>query len=153
MSNSGKHVKIRLREKVVSHINSFLLMTVGTAGKIWLAVLVVIVVGVIFAVLFGIPAYNRYQRVLNQQNEIRVNEMKIHQTEQLVKVEQQKAQIKIEEAKGIAEAQKIINTTLTDRYLQHEAIQAQMEMANSPNHTQIYIPVGTNGIPLIKTIE
>ncbi len=128
-------------------------MTVSTTGKIWLAVLVVIVVGVIFAILFGIPAYNRYQRVLNQQNEIRVNEMKIHQTEQLVKVEQQKAQIKVEEAKGIAEAQKIINTTLTDRYLQHEAIQAQMEMANSPNHTQIYIPVGTNGIPLIKTIE
>ena len=128
-------------------------MTVSTTGKIWLAVLVVIVVGAIFAILFGIPAYNRYQRVLNQQNEIRVNEMKIHQTEQLVKVEQQKAQIKVEEAKGIAEAQKIINTTLTDRYLQHEAIQAQMEMANSPNHTQIYIPVGTNGIPLIKTIE
>jgi len=128
-------------------------MTVSTTGKIWLAVLVIIIVGVIFAILFGIPAYNRYQRVLNQQNEIRVNEMKIHQTEQLVKVEQQKAQIKVEEAKGIAEAQKIINTTLTDRYLQHEAIQAQMEMANSPNHTQIYIPVGTNGIPLIKTIE
>ncbi len=128
-------------------------MTIGTAGKVWLAVLVVIIVGIFFAVLFGIPAYNRYQRVLNQQNEIRVNEMKIHQTEQLVKVEQQKAQIKVEEAKGIAEAQKIINTTLTDRYLQHEAIQAQKEMANSPNHTQIYIPVGTNGIPLIKTIE
>jgi regulator of protease activity HflC (stomatin/prohibitin superfamily) len=42
------------------------------------------------------------------------------------------AEIRIEEAKGIAEAQKIINTTLTLNYLQHEAIQAQLKMAKSP---------------------
>ncbi len=59
------------------------------------------------------------------------------------------AEIRIEEAKGIAEAQRIINTTLTANYLQHEAIQAQQIMANSPNHTTIYIPVGNNGIPLV----
>jgi regulator of protease activity HflC (stomatin/prohibitin superfamily) len=44
------------------------------------------------------------------------------------------AEIRIEEAKGIAEAQKIINATLTQNYLQHEAIQAQLKMAESPNH-------------------
>ena len=60
------------------------------------------------------------------------------------------AEIKIEEAKGIAEAQKIINATLTTNYLQHEAIQAQLKMADSPNHTTVYIPSGTNGIPLVK---
>ncbi|WP_418346770.1 SPFH domain-containing protein [Shewanella psychrophila] len=60
------------------------------------------------------------------------------------------AEIRIEEAKGIAEAQKIINTTLTANYLQHEAISAQRHMADSPNHTTVYIPVGTNGLPLIK---
>lgn len=64
-------------------------------------------------------------------------------------IAQQDAQIKIEEAKGIAEAQKIINSTLTANYLQHEAIHAQLKMADSPNHTTVYIPVGTNGIPLI----
>jgi regulator of protease activity HflC (stomatin/prohibitin superfamily) len=63
------------------------------------------------------------------------------------------AEIKIEEAKGIAESQKIINATLTSKYLQHEAIQAQREMANSPNHTTVYIPVGSNGIPIIYTVE
>lgn len=62
------------------------------------------------------------------------------------------AAIKIEEAKGIAEAQKIINATLTENYLQHEAIQAQLKMASSPNNTTVYIPAGTNGIPLIKTM-
>lgn len=61
------------------------------------------------------------------------------------------AEIRIEEAKGIAAAQKIINTTLTSNYLQHEAIQAQLKMASSPNHTTVYIPSGENGIPLVKT--
>jgi len=61
------------------------------------------------------------------------------------------AEIRIEEAKGIAEAQKIINATLTPNYLQHEAIQAQRAMANAPNHTTVYIPVGTNGLPLVHT--
>ncbi|MBV0932637.1 SPFH domain-containing protein [Marinobacterium weihaiense] len=60
------------------------------------------------------------------------------------------AEIRIEEAKGIAEAQRIINATLTANYLQHEAINAQLKMAESPNHTTVYIPVGTNGIPLVK---
>ncbi len=63
------------------------------------------------------------------------------------------AEIKIEEAKGIAKSQEIINKTLTKNYLQHEAIQAQMAMANSENHTTVYIPAGTNGIPLVKTVE
>ncbi len=61
------------------------------------------------------------------------------------------AEIRIEEAKGIAEAQRIINETLTTNYLQHEAINAQVEMADSPNHTTVYIPVGSNGIPMVFT--
>lgn len=60
------------------------------------------------------------------------------------------AEIRIEEAKGIAAAQKIINATLTENYLQHKAIQAQLKMASSPNHTTVYIPAGMNGIPLVK---
>jgi hypothetical protein len=120
----------------------------------WITVLFIILLCVltILAALFGLPALHRYQRVQNAHNEIIVNEMIIKQTEQLVNVEKQRAAIRIQEALGIAESQKIINATLTDRYLQHEAIQAQLKMANSPNHTQIYIPVGTNGIPLVKTI-
>lgn len=116
------------------------------------------------ACMYGCPAYSRNQAVKDANNAILIsqknannqtilNEIKIAQTQQLVQVEQQKAQIRVEEAKGIAASQQIINATLTDRYLQHEAIQAQLQMAGSPNHTQIYIPVGTNGIPLVKTIE
>jgi regulator of protease activity HflC (stomatin/prohibitin superfamily) len=64
-------------------------------------------------------------------------------------IAQRDAEIRVEEAKGIAEAQRIINATLTANYLQHEAIQAQRTMANAPNHTTVYIPVGTNGLPLV----
>jgi hypothetical protein len=63
------------------------------------------------------------------------------------------AELRVEEAKGIAEAQRIINATLTPNYLQHEAIEAQLRMADAPNHTTVYIPVGTNGIPLVEQLQ
>lgn len=107
----------------------------------------------IAAAMFGLPAYSRYQARQNEANQIRINALRIQQTEQLVQVEKQKADIRIVDAQGIARAQSIINATLTDRYLQHEAITAQEHMASSPNHTTIYIPAGQNGIPLVKTID
>jgi regulator of protease activity HflC (stomatin/prohibitin superfamily) len=67
--------------------------------------------------------------------------------------ERKEAERKIIEAEGIAKAQEIINKTLTQAYLQHEAIQAQMKMADSPNHTTVYIPVGDNGIPLVRVLS
>jgi hypothetical protein len=109
--------------------------------------------GCILGLMYGIPAYSRYQQRAAAENQVAVNNIRIQQTQQLVQVEQQKAQIRIADANGIAESQRIINTTLTDRYLQHEAIQAQEQMAGSPNHTEIYIPVGNNGIPLVKTVD
>jgi regulator of protease activity HflC (stomatin/prohibitin superfamily) len=66
--------------------------------------------------------------------------------------EEKEAERRIIEAKGISESQEIINKTLTPAYLQHEAIQAQMQMSNSPNHTTVYIPSGDNGIPLIRIL-
>jgi len=67
--------------------------------------------------------------------------------------EKQEAERKVIEAEGIAKAQEIINKTLTPAYLQHEAIKAQMKMADSPNHTTVYIPSGDNGIPLVRVLE
>ena len=107
----------------------------------------------ILGIAFAAPAYSRYQARQNAANQIQLNALRIQQTAQLVEVEKQKADIKIIEAQGIARAQQIINATLTDRYLQHEAIQAQEKMADSPNHTTIYIPSGQNGIPLVKTVD
>lgn len=89
----------------------------------------------------------------NANNEVLVNEIRIKQQEQLIQVEKQKAEIRVVDAEGIAKAQAIINQSLTDKYLQHEAIAAQAAMVNSPSHTTVYIPSGQNGIPLVKTTE
>jgi regulator of protease activity HflC (stomatin/prohibitin superfamily) len=55
------------------------------------------------------------------------------------------------QAQGIANAMQIIRGQLNDRYIQHEAIEAQKTMVNSPNHTVVYIPVGPMGVPLTGT--
>ena len=43
----------------------------------------------------------------------------------------------------------VVQQKLTPMYLQHEAIQAQAAIIDSPNHTTIYIPVGNLGVPLV----
>lgn len=80
-------------------------------------------------------------------------EQEAEQMKFILDKERKEAERRIIEAEGIAKSQEIINKTLTKEYLQHEAIQSQMKMANSPNNTVIYIPVGTNGIPLVKMTE
>ena len=55
------------------------------------------------------------------------------------------------QAAGIANAMQIIRGQLNALYVQHEAIEAQKLMVNSPNHTTVYIPVGPMGVPLTGT--
>jgi regulator of protease activity HflC (stomatin/prohibitin superfamily) len=55
------------------------------------------------------------------------------------------------QAQGIANAMEIIRGQLSGMYIQHEAIEAQKAMVNSPNHTVVYIPVGPMGVPLTGT--
>lgn len=106
---------------------------------------------VIVGLAFGLPAFGRYQARQEAQNQVAINTIIIQQQEQNIKVEQQKAQIRIVDAEGIAKAQSIISGSLTDSYLQYLAIDAQKAMASGSNHTEIYIPSGLNGIPLVKT--
>ena len=60
---------------------------------------------------------------------------------------------RIIEAQGIAQATEIISQRLTANYLQYEAIKAQRDTINSPNHTTIYIPVGPMGVPLVGNLN
>jgi regulator of protease activity HflC (stomatin/prohibitin superfamily) len=55
------------------------------------------------------------------------------------------------QAQGIANAMQIIRGQLNSMYIQHEAIEAQKLMVNSPNHTVVYIPSGPMGVPLTGT--
>jgi regulator of protease activity HflC (stomatin/prohibitin superfamily) len=56
------------------------------------------------------------------------------------------------QAQGIANAMQIIRGQLNPLYIQHEAIEAQRLMVNSPNHTVVYIPVGPMGVPVTATM-
>ena len=80
-------------------------------------------------------------------------EQEAEQMKFILEKERKEAERRVIEAEGIAQAQEIINKTLTQSYLQHEAIQAQMKMSESPNHTTVYIPVGDNGIPLVRMLD
>jgi regulator of protease activity HflC (stomatin/prohibitin superfamily) len=57
------------------------------------------------------------------------------------------------QAEGIANAMQIIRGQLSPMYIQHEAIEAQKLMVGSPNHTVVYIPVGSMGVPLTGTFQ
>lgn len=64
--------------------------------------------------------------------------------------ELQEAERKRVEAKGIADYQTIIASSLTDRQLQYEMINAQKELAKSPNSKMIIMGnSGKNGVPFI----
>lgn len=62
--------------------------------------------------------------------------------------EKQEAERKRVEAKGISDYQTIIASSLTDRQLQYEMINAQKELAKSPN-AKIVIMGSKGGVPLI----
>jgi len=57
------------------------------------------------------------------------------------------------QAQGIANAMAIIRGQLSPMYIQHEAIEAQKLMVNSPNHTVVYIPAGPMGVPITGTFS
>jgi regulator of protease activity HflC (stomatin/prohibitin superfamily) len=62
--------------------------------------------------------------------------------------EKQEAERKRVEAQGIADYQRIISESLTDRQLQYEQIKAQKELAGSPN-AKIIIMGGKGNTPVI----
>jgi regulator of protease activity HflC (stomatin/prohibitin superfamily) len=77
----------------------------------------------------------------------------LEQTTIEIQTAKARAQIREAEADGIAKAMDTINQKLTPLYVQYEAIQGQGKMVNSPNHTEIYIPVGPMGVPLVGTMK
>ncbi len=63
--------------------------------------------------------------------------------------ERQEAERRQIEAQGKAEANRILNASLTDKILSDKGIEATMELANSPNSKVIIVGSGDNGLPLI----
>lgn len=60
------------------------------------------------------------------------------------------AEIKVTEARGIAEANRVINSTLTREYLQHETNQVLAEFAKNGKSNTVVIPANMQAAPLIN---
>ncbi|CAL2081315.1 prohibitin family protein [Tenacibaculum dicentrarchi] len=62
---------------------------------------------------------------------------------------QKEAEKQIIEAKGKADANKILSASLTDKILQDKGIEATLKLANSPNSKVVLIGSGKSGMPII----
>lgn len=119
--------------------------------------LLMLVVGGGCGAITGVKAWHRSQKRADANNQVKITHIlirKAQQQAQIVNAEiaatRAQARKRIVEAQGLAEAQRIIHSTLTPLYVQHEAIQAQERIATSGrNNTVIYVPAGTNGTPVI----
>lgn len=128
-----------------------------------LVAVLVLLLAVIMGAIAGFKAFTRYQHnadahnaakiaLVRANNNVKVTEIEIRNQNQRVKVAQQQAQIRFENAKGVREAQDEIAKTLTPLYVQFEMTQTLADIAKSGrNSSVIYIPSGANGIPLVSS--
>ncbi len=82
-------------------------------------------------------------------------EMKLDEEQQSLQYEfrinkeRKEAERKIIEAKAKAEANRILNASLTDKILRDKGIEATLELANSPNSKVVVVGGNGDGLPLI----
>jgi regulator of protease activity HflC (stomatin/prohibitin superfamily) len=78
------------------------------------------------------------------------NQKKLEAMKVQVDIAQKEAEVKITEAKGIAESNHIINQSLTREYLQHEANLALLKFAEKGNTNTVVVPANMSVAPLIS---
>lgn len=130
-------------------------------GAACLALLVLFIL-LILGCVWGFKTFGRQQAIAEAKNKIRVAQMNAHNdvlltnikigtTRQQVRIAQQQAQIRLQQAIGVREAQDEISKTLTPLYVQFEMVDALKQIAMSgKNSSVVYIPSGSNGIPLVQ---
>ncbi len=69
--------------------------------------------------------------------------------EYILEQERKEAERKIIEAQAKAEANQILNASLTDKILRDKGIEATLELANSQNSKVVIVGGGDSGLPLI----
>jgi len=77
-------------------------------------------------------------------------EQRAQQMVYVLQKERQEAERKQVEAKGVAEAQRIINSTISNSYLQWKYIETLKELVNSPNNSFIIAPYDQKLTPLLN---
>lgn len=90
---------------------------------------------------------------IKAKNQIQLTNIQVKNQAQRVRIAQQQAQIRLENAKGVREAQDEISKTLTPLYVQLEMMDALKGIAKSgKNSSVVYVPSGSNGIPLVSGV-
>ncbi len=119
--------------------------------------IVVFVLVLIIAIMAIFPLYFVWERGLAGQAQLREAEYSRQTAVEEARAEMESAKLlreaEVERARGAAEAMEVIQKELTPEYLRYLAIQAQKKMADSPNHSTVYIPSGELGVPLIRELE
>ena len=67
----------------------------------------------------------------------------------ILQKEEQEAERKLIEAKGISDYNNVVNASLTERILKQKGIDATLKLAGSPNTKVVIIGSGKDGLPLI----
>jgi regulator of protease activity HflC (stomatin/prohibitin superfamily) len=67
----------------------------------------------------------------------------------ILQKEEQEAERKLIEAKGISDYNNVVNASLTDRILKQKGIDATLKLSASSNSKVIVIGSGKDGLPLI----
>lgn len=122
-----------------------------------------IVIGVIFSVLFfivllmfGLPRYNVWQQEMAGKAEMAKAEQNrrilVEEAKAKLEAEKLNAQAEIERAKGMAEAMRVENGTLSETYNQYLFIRTLEKLADKGDLPQIiYIP--TNGMVPVMDVS
>jgi regulator of protease activity HflC (stomatin/prohibitin superfamily) len=77
-------------------------------------------------------------------------EQRAQQMVYVLQKERQEAERKTVEAQGVAEAQKIINSTISNSYLQWKYIETLKELVNSPNNSFVIAPYDQKLTPMLN---
>lgn len=131
-------------------------------GGLFATVAVIFVIALVIAASVGgcgaVKGWQRGQARANARNKVQITHIEIQNQDQQAKVVeaqngivQAQAQQRYLQAVGIRRAQDEIAKTLTPLYIQHEAIQAEEQIAQSgQNSTVVYVPSGSMGVPLVQ---
>ena len=81
------------------------------------------------------------------------NQKKLEAMQVQTEIAKREAEIKVTEARGIAESNRIISGSLTREYLQHEANLALQTFAEKGNANTVIVPSGMTVTPLVNTAK
>jgi hypothetical protein len=114
------------------------------------ALIVALVLILAMGVTIGFRSIGRTQARADAVNRVKISTIEIRNQEQRVEIAKQKAEIRLQDAIGVREAQDEIAKTLTPLYVQFEMVEALKAIAASgSNNSVVFIPSGANGIPLV----